>query len=542
MIDQAYAAEYRWILWVLVLISGTVAFALCLRVGSAGSSRGVTPILLLILFMSTCHELFFAPNAEDMYISLRYVKNLLNGHGLVFNIGERVEGYSNFLWIMVVAIVSKVTGISPDFGARLTGWVFSLITVVLTYRLAAHHLRCSPGFATMTALFTAASGSLATYGVSGFEVSFFSTLLLTALLFAFNGMPRAAGIATGALALTRPEGVFVAPVLALYLMRSREDIRAFLMACGMIVGGHLLWRQYYYGHWVPNTVAAKSGMDLFLQLDLGTHYVFSFISAYISGFIIFFFWLLFIAPKGRINEKLQCQSGPFLTVLATLLVYVGFFLCIGGDWMPSWRYLAPVVPLFTVVIFSSAAVAAPNLFTTARRSVKEAIPIAILFIIFISHLLVSVYHPKTLRSVRMWSSDTATYALMGKYFKAILPPDTLIAFAAVGAFGYFSDLPLIDTLGLTDEHIARQGLRDRFGPPGHLATDHNYVAARRPVVMIVEKPGVPAMFFPCPPGYVRLWFRHRQEGFRSLLYVRPDWAERVAALLRKESEVTLYQR
>ena len=32
---------------------------------------------------------------DDAYISFRYAKNFINGHGFVFNIGEKVEGYTS---------------------------------------------------------------------------------------------------------------------------------------------------------------------------------------------------------------------------------------------------------------------------------------------------------------------------------------------------------------------------------------------------------------------------------------------------------------
>src|SRR5690242_18166607 len=46
---------------------------------------------------------------DDAFISFRYVRNLLDGHGLVWNVGERVEGYTNFLWVMLVAAGSFVS-------------------------------------------------------------------------------------------------------------------------------------------------------------------------------------------------------------------------------------------------------------------------------------------------------------------------------------------------------------------------------------------------------------------------------------------------
>ena len=40
---------------------------------------------------------------DDAFISFRYARNLLDGHGLVWNPGERVEGYTNFLWTILLA-------------------------------------------------------------------------------------------------------------------------------------------------------------------------------------------------------------------------------------------------------------------------------------------------------------------------------------------------------------------------------------------------------------------------------------------------------
>ena len=40
---------------------------------------------------------------DDAYIGLRYARNLSVGEGLVFNPGERVEGYTNFLWVIILA-------------------------------------------------------------------------------------------------------------------------------------------------------------------------------------------------------------------------------------------------------------------------------------------------------------------------------------------------------------------------------------------------------------------------------------------------------
>ena len=54
---------------------------------------------------------------DDAFISFRYVRNLLEGHGLVFNPGEYVEGYTNFLWILELAALWGLFGLRPEQAA-----------------------------------------------------------------------------------------------------------------------------------------------------------------------------------------------------------------------------------------------------------------------------------------------------------------------------------------------------------------------------------------------------------------------------------------
>ena len=54
---------------------------------------------------------------DDAFISFRYALNLVEGHGLVFNAGERVEGYTNFLWVLELAALWKVFGLRPENAA-----------------------------------------------------------------------------------------------------------------------------------------------------------------------------------------------------------------------------------------------------------------------------------------------------------------------------------------------------------------------------------------------------------------------------------------
>ena len=63
--------------------------------------KALTPVkLLLILFVYLFHAWFlWSFFVDDSYITFRHVRQWTHGNGLVYNIGERVEGYSNFTMI-----------------------------------------------------------------------------------------------------------------------------------------------------------------------------------------------------------------------------------------------------------------------------------------------------------------------------------------------------------------------------------------------------------------------------------------------------------
>src|SRR5262245_59619807 len=64
--------------------------------------------LLLIGGLAAAHAAVFYWVCDDAFISFRYARQLLDGHGLVFNVGERVEGYTNLLWVLEMALFGAV--------------------------------------------------------------------------------------------------------------------------------------------------------------------------------------------------------------------------------------------------------------------------------------------------------------------------------------------------------------------------------------------------------------------------------------------------
>ncbi|HPB97137.1 MAG TPA: hypothetical protein PKW66_14560 [Polyangiaceae bacterium] len=89
----------------------------------------------VVVCLAVAHAWSLRWIADDAFISFRYARNLVEGHGLVFNPGERVEGYTNFLWTVLLA---GAYAIGIPFG--LSAIAFGLLSVVavlwLTTRLS----------------------------------------------------------------------------------------------------------------------------------------------------------------------------------------------------------------------------------------------------------------------------------------------------------------------------------------------------------------------------------------------------------------------
>src|SRR5437763_8505938 len=81
------------------------------------------------------HLLVFNFVTDDAFISFVYARNLARHGQLVFNLGERVEGYTNFLWTVILAGLLKI-GLMPEHTSRVLGAGLGIGTFVLVVRMA----------------------------------------------------------------------------------------------------------------------------------------------------------------------------------------------------------------------------------------------------------------------------------------------------------------------------------------------------------------------------------------------------------------------
>lgn len=134
-------------------------------------------IVALLLGYLVWNSLYYFPYiVDDTFISLRYARNLLNGAGLVYNVGQQVEGYSNFSWVMIEALVMRL-GLPVITSMKLLGLASAAATALLAFLLARRVLPKSPegrvaGFIALTLI--CLNTSIAVWSQAGLETVFFA--------------------------------------------------------------------------------------------------------------------------------------------------------------------------------------------------------------------------------------------------------------------------------------------------------------------------------------------------------------------------------
>ncbi|GAB3499641.1 hypothetical protein [Amycolatopsis cihanbeyliensis] len=468
-------------------------------------------VLLLACAFSLAHQLMFSTVAEDAYISFRYALNIAEGNGPVFNPGERVEGYSNFLWVITLGLLKAVFGLDIVGSAVVLGVLCTLGCVVLAYLLVNRVVRLvrpespdQPAFGIAAAVLTAAASGLAAYGPSGLETPLFLLLTLGLCLAVTAERFVIAGVLVALATMTRPDGVVVGAIVGLWLLLAAARNRASWWApAGYVLGALVLavpwtaWRVTYYGYLIPNALAAKMGAPLDWQLSRGWDYLSGFTLAH-EGFLLLaaamIVALLLARTSTAVPGNARARSLVWL-VFAIAFGYLAFITYAGGDWMPAWRLLAPVPPLLAVasaaaygVIRKSADTPSPR----PRGRLAYLVPMLVLTASGLS-LIVSTVHPLMLSRMHAWRDKIAEMSEIGSWFADRLPAGTVISTFANGVLSYRAgpQLIMVDVLGLTDEHIARHGSRiDLSGAPGYVNIDYDYVVnVRRPALAVVTGSG-----------------------------------------------------
>jgi arabinofuranosyltransferase len=331
---------------------------------SSGSQYRHAVPLLVVALVATSWALIAAPTwtTDDAFISYRYAQNLIEGQGLVFNPGEHVEGYTNFLWVLWSA-VGLLLGFAAESWSHAWGLTFYLCSILLLF-LNQHLLYRRHGLSRWPLPVAGLGAALITdwgiFATSGLETALFTFLLLSGYMLAVWKHEHAAAVIacglTFALAsLTRPDGIIPALVVGIFLLvvsnnRLTTGLRYGLSFSAIWIP-FICWRLWYYGDLFPNTYYAKSA-DL-AWYGQGWHYVTLFFDRY---------WALLFGPLllliGWLLQRQDRTAKPLLNRQALLaaaiaLSYTFYVIRVGGDFMFA-RFMIPTVPFLLIMLETGA--------------------------------------------------------------------------------------------------------------------------------------------------------------------------------------------
>ncbi|PDW03729.1 hypothetical protein [Candidatus Viridilinea mediisalina] len=435
--------------------------------------------------------------SDDAFISFHYAQNFLLGHGLVYNPGERVEGYTNFLYTMLIALVLWLE-MDPILWSYQSGVIWALGLLLLTYTVGQRLLGSVWGG--VAALFVATSQSLLLHSTrgGGLETAFYAMLIVLAISLylwhmneAEEGLPTrlrlcSVGIVLALASLTRPEGLLVFALTILHalvydlrwsewghiraFMRRKRGIIALIAPYLLIIIPFFLWRYSYYGEWLPNTFYAKTGGGGRAVMR-GLAYSWSFAQTMGGP-------LLIIALGGFIanwRQRLGTWRGYMLLIVS---IYTTYIIVVGGDHFRGERFFVPLVPLLAILLADGLATL---ISATKQRLQVYRTAQFLLICLLISYSFMALNRTREFEYIiRGLDESVDIWREIGWWMADHTTSEQSIAVAGAGAIAFYGQRTTIDMHGLNDHYIARVEMATMgTGPVGHEKRAPDYVLNQR---------------------------------------------------------------
>jgi len=447
---------------------------------TARYSQFILLFCLLVFSFLVCVD--WIEIVDDAYIYLRYVYNLINGHGFVYNQGESVEATTSLIWTLILAALNWLT-ISPELGVRLLGYLCGIsIVIFLWFELRTYNLPA--GLLLVILMLFVTNRSFYASIMMGLETGLYSLLLI--MIYIASGWYHKSnnhrllfGLLGLLLFLTRPEAtlILIFVIGGIYLLGLEDKKQSIpfviIVLLGVLLTG--LWRQIVFNVFIPNSVTAKSPP---LRSFFYYYILFPRLAA---GFIYIVKWFLsapFLILPALLKVNLLVTRISFKIFVAISIIITGLTVALlnSGDWMPFYRLLTPYLPIATILSGFSLSKILENQKRFSLKQINFLSTTTGFIIIIIS--LWSVWPIKFFKSEK-WSAGIC-YVDAAKLLQPYLNKESVIAPEGIGVIGYeLKDVTVLDFFGLTEPFIANNGTipRARYNMGKH---HYEYTMTRQP--------------------------------------------------------------
>ncbi len=412
----------------------------------------LTLAIIIFLFFSFWFRAF---TIDDAYISFRYSENFINGKGLTWNIGDDpVEGYSNFLWVLVAAVILKL-GIPIEAGIKTIGVILQLANLGLIYKIA-QHLTKDNLWSSFVVLLTAITPAFSFWAIGGLENPLFMFFFYLGVYLFFKELERPqipySSVAFALSAMTRHEGAVLFVLSLIYrvvasfsieegkLKVSKDNLKVSVIAAflfGIIYTPYFVWRWNFYGYFFPNTYYAK------IARGAGWSEIWHFVK-YFWPFLLMALPSLFAMKGDKLIIK-PTRGAVFLWLVAILstLTLVNRNP-IMGNYYRFFLHFIPFIYLLCVPLWKS----------IVQHKKEYALVLIIMLLLPIEVTKIASDHQTYMTYARGMKDAHIT---LGNWIEKETPRDATIAITDAGAVPFFSKRRTIDLWGLNNEYLAHNG-------------------------------------------------------------------------------------
>ncbi len=399
---------------------------------------------------------------DDAGITFTYARNLTDGFGLVLNPGgEKVEGYSNPLWLLLLA-GARCIGLDIVTTSKTLGLLFGAAAILATHRVLTRQAARRSEWALLAPVLVALSPPFVIWNNSGLENSLHA-LLLIGLVGALaagrwnGGRATLIGSILGLLSLSRPEGCLFTAASGLFILFSRRSgrpsAREWLLVVSpalAVMAGLTLFRIVYFHDVLPNTFYAKATQAhpfrILNPFSGGWRYVAE--GAAAGG------WTLMLIPVALLLLRRSTWPPVVLPALVVLGTHLFFVVSVNGDWMMQYRFLSPAIPMMAML----AVLGLSCLFEALQEQLRGAGRAGVVCLLPVAGMMLVAW-PQMVAFAARPTTPMETVGEIGRYFQDLaarlgVKHPTLLAHDA-GGTSYVARLHLIDLGALCDRTIAR---------------------------------------------------------------------------------------
>ena len=441
-------------------------------------------ILFILVLILVIHALHLDFTQDDAFISFRYINNFLSGQGLVFNPGERVEGYTNFFWIILLSILTR-SGVEVILLSKILGVLSGAGVMIVLYLIFSRYTEKKNWYlAFLPSAFLAANSAFAYWSISGLETCFFALGILLGMWLYFYDR-RLTVLVLAISSLIRPEGVLIFLIFILYqIFGEKEKLRSWgflLIEYILLLLPYVVFKYFYYGELLPNTFYAKAGISL-EHFKSGAEYFFRFLKNY--GF-----WGVGYVIPLYLYRSLDRSLKLLVWVL---LGYTFYIILIGGDVLQVHRFFVPILSLLYLFV----GLVVKHL--QARFSGKELSNKALYSLVVLALVFTFLFPRDWILNVRFYEKALISkMSFVGTSLNERFGPDITLAATTIGVLSYITPGRVIDMLGLCDREISHnpeylEGVTSSWKERKYNA---GYVLSQDPDVIVFStgmKPSAPA--------------------------------------------------